>query len=237
MKLNKWKISPEYQRIPHLNKESNMTHDDICLEHDIEFPLKVWVQEKIDGANMGISWFDDAPIIRNREHILKKGYSKIKTPAKKQFTSAWNWVHSHEQDIKTIQKTWQSPITIYGEWMNYVHSIKYNKLPDYFIAYDIWSVEDNKFLAPDIVENLLLGTNISYIKPIEVQFNSLNDIITMSEKKSDYRDGIVEGIVLKTKTGDFLDSTWKIVNKHFQRRLDFNEKIEKNELQRKTRSL
>jgi len=29
-KLNKYKVSPEYQRIPHFNKEiSNMTHDDI----------------------------------------------------------------------------------------------------------------------------------------------------------------------------------------------------------------
>jgi len=35
-------ISPDYQRIPHFNKEiSNMTHDDIELESPITFPLEM----------------------------------------------------------------------------------------------------------------------------------------------------------------------------------------------------
>lgn len=161
-KLNKYKVSPEYQRIPHFNKEiSNMTHDDIQLESKVDFPINCWVQEKIDGANLGISWLNDGPIVRNREHILSKGYTKIKTPAKKQFTSTWNWVHAHEDDIKEVEKTWQSPITIYGEWMFAQHSLHYDKLPDLFIAYDIWSVEDEKFLAPDLVQSLLDKTEIS----------------------------------------------------------------------------
>lgn len=224
-------IAPEFHRIPHLNKDiSNMTHDDIQLDTNIKFPIDCWVQEKIDGANMGISWLNDGPILRNRENILKKGYSKIKTPAKKQFTSAWNWIHSHKEDILKIEDIWQSPITIYGEWMFAKHSLEYNNLPDWFIAYDIWSVEDNKYLSPQMMDKLLSQTNIKYIKPQKVTFNSIDEIVEMSEMKSQYRDGLVEGIVIKTGGVEFLSDTFKVVNKHFKRRDDFNVCLIKNKV-------
>lgn len=133
-RINKRIISPEFHRIPHFNKDiSNMTHDDISSDIPINLPIDCYIQEKIDGANMGVSWLNDGPIVRNRENILKKGYSNIRTPAKKQFTPVWNWIHSHENDIKKIEKEWQSPITIYGDWMVAKHSIFYDKLPDWFI--------------------------------------------------------------------------------------------------------
>lgn len=57
-------IAPDYPRIPHLSKSiSNMTHDDIELDHNITFPFTAWVQEKVDGANMGISW-TSGPVLR-----------------------------------------------------------------------------------------------------------------------------------------------------------------------------
>jgi atypical dual specificity phosphatase len=225
-KVSKRRVAPDYNRIPHFNKEiSNMTHDDIELELNIEFPIECWIQEKADGANLGVSFVDDVPILRNKEHILKKGYSKIKTPAKKQFTSAWNWLHAHKEDIQLVSELWQSPITIYGEWLNYSHSIQYNKLPDLFLAYDIWSVEDNNYLAPNIVDNLLSQTSIKYIKPYKVEFNSIEEIIEKSEMISSYYDGISEGIVIKFSDGRFCNSMCKVVNKFFERCNDFNTRI------------
>jgi atypical dual specificity phosphatase len=123
-----------------------------------------------------------------------------------------------------------SPITIYGEWMNFSHSIFYDQLPDLFIAYDIWSVEDNKFLSPDKVEELLSKTSIRYIKPRKMILNSISDIISLSEMKSDYRDGLAEGIVVKTSENGFLKDTWKVVNKYFERRDDFNTCLIKNKI-------
>lgn len=39
-KISKRQIAPDYHRIPHFNKEiSNMTHDDIQLELDIQSKL------------------------------------------------------------------------------------------------------------------------------------------------------------------------------------------------------
>jgi hypothetical protein len=218
-------ISPDYPRIPHLAKDiSNMTHDDIVVETDIAFPITGYVQEKIDGSNMGISWFNDGPVLRNREHILQKGYIKRNTPAKLQFRPAWNFIHEHEDDIKFVSEKCMSPVTIYGELMIARHSIEYNNLTDWFIAYDIYSVEDRRFLAPNVVEDLLSKTGIKYIKPYKVTFNNIQEVVEYSERPSDYTNGIREGIVIKISDDDkFVTQSFKIVNKYFVRREDFNE--------------
>ena len=80
-------IAPDYPRIPHLDKSiSTMTHDDIVTETGIQFPLECWVQEKVDGANLGVSW-TSAPVLRNRNNILKKGYIE------KGYIKTTYWLH------------------------------------------------------------------------------------------------------------------------------------------------
>lgn len=223
-------IAPDYPRIPHLSKAiSNITHDDIITESNIQFPLTAWVQEKVDGANMGISW-TSGPLIRNRNNILKKGYIETDTPAKLQFRPAWNWIHEHGEDIRKISKELMSPVTIYGEWMLAKHSLDYNKLPDLFLAYDIYLVEEDRFLSPDIFESFMSKTNIKYIKPEKVTFNNINDVVKYSEKGSYYRSGICEGIVLKISNGESVIDSFKVVNKFFKRREDFNSELIKNKI-------
>lgn len=228
---NLYDIAPEYPRIRHLNKViSNMTHDDIELETPITFPLTCWVEEKIDGANLGVSWTSGA-VVRNRNNILKKGYIEKNTPSKIQFRSTWNWVHEHNKDIQKISEVCMSPVTIYGDWMYASHSIQYDKLSDWFIAYDIYSVEDKRYLAPDIVEDLLSKTNIKYVKPYKVTFNNMDEIVKYSEMKSEYRNGVREGIVIKISDGRFIANSFKVVNRLFKRREDFNDvDIIKNKL-------
>lgn len=224
-------IAPDYPRIPHLSAEiSRLGFDDFVEESS--FPLEGFVQEKVDAANMGVSW-DETAILRNRNHILNKGYTKIRTPAKQQFKSAWNWVHDHEDDIKNIEKEWGCKITVYGEWMWAQHSLVYDGIPDWFLAYDIWSVDDKKFIAPLQVEQLLSKTSIHYIPTKEMVFGSLADVKLTAELGSDYRNGTREGIVIKTVKGDFVDKFYKVVNDFFERRDDFNDvELVKNKIKK-----
>jgi hypothetical protein len=218
--INLYKISPEYPRIAHLDKNiSNMTHDDIVL--DVELPFEGYVQEKVDGSNIGVSWVDSA-VLRNRNKVLRKGYIKKDTPAKLQFRPAWNWIHEHKKDIQYLSEKLMSPITIYGEWMVAQHSIHYDKLPDWFLAFDIYVVEDRKFLSTDLFEELMSNTKISLIKSKYMKFNSVSEIVMESELPSEYRDGIREGIVIKQCKNGWIDETFKIVNSQFTRREDFN---------------
>jgi hypothetical protein len=223
-------IAPDFHRIPHFNRQiSQMTHDDIELESPVEFPLECFIQEKLDGANMGVSW-TSGPVLRNRNNILKKGYIEKDTPSKLQFRPAWNWLHAHNSDIQKVSKLLETPVTIFGEWCFAKHSIYYDRLPDLFLAYDIWSVEDSQFFSPEVVESVLSQTKIHYIKPQKLVINSVSDVVKLSEMKSKYRDGLAEGIVVKTSNGRFLGDSWKVVNKHFERREDFNSELIRNRL-------
>lgn len=96
-------------------------------------------------------------------------------------------------------------------------SLFYDNLPDVFLAYDIWLVEEGRFLDADVVESLLSKTSIKYIKPIKMTFNSILDIVKYSEGQSSYRNGRKEGIVIRTN-----DNVFKVVNRFFERRDDFN---------------
>lgn len=220
-------LSPDFPRIPHLDSNiSKMDSDDIKLTSNIIFPFECWIQEKVDGSNVGISWMNDQPFLRTREKILRKEYSKSKNLSKSQYIPLWNWIYEYKKDIlKIINKIGIS--TIYGEWLMYEHSINYNKLPDYFLAYDIWSYESKRFLNMKDFEELISITNIHYIKPEKKIFNNILEIKELSEKISDYRDGIVEGIVLKNN--EFIS---KIVNSNFDRKSDFNDRRVKNKLNR-----
>jgi atypical dual specificity phosphatase len=225
-----YNLAPEYPRIPHLDKKiSNMTHDDIQVEGGIQFPLTGWVQEKLDGANMGVSW-TSGPVIRNRTNILKKGYIKKETPAKLQFRSSWNWLHAHNKDIQKLYKSLMTPVTVYGEWLYAKHSIYYDRLPDLFIAYDIYIPEDDEWLSPDKFESEMLQTNIKFIKPTKMTFNDISDVVRVSELPSEYRNGVREGIVIKLADERKITESFKIVNKFFERREDFNEELIKNKV-------
>jgi atypical dual specificity phosphatase len=227
---NLYNLAPEYPRIPHLDKKiSNMTHDDIQLDGKIQFPITGWFQEKLDGANMGVSW-TSGPVIRNRNNILKKGYIKKETPAKLQFRSSWNWLHAHNKDIQKLSKSLMTPVTVYGEWLYAKHSIYYDRLPDLFIAYDIYIPEDDEWLSPDKFESEMSQTDIRFIKPTKMTFNDISDVVRVSELPSDYRNGIREGIVIKLSDGRKVTQSFKIVNKFFDRREDFNEELIKNKV-------
>ena len=233
LRLNKLRnISPDYFRIPHLDKNvSNMTMDDIEFDSKITFPFECWVQEKVDGANMGVSW-STGPVLRNRNHILKKGYIDTNTPSKLQFRPAWSWLHEHNRDIRFISNELKSPITIYGEWMWAKHSIGYDKLPDWFLAYDIYVYEEDKFLSPKLFSYYMSQTNIKFILSNKKIISSVEELIKLSEDNSNYRTGICEGIVIKTEEDKYLDKCFKIVNNKFIRREDFNSELIRNSLKK-----
>ena len=49
---------------------------------------------------------------------------------------------------------------LYGEWLYATHSVYYNKLPDYFIAYDLYDRVDNVFYSRKRLLKTLANTSI-----------------------------------------------------------------------------
>lgn len=220
---NQKKILPEFPRTPHL-PYSNVADGDIVaneLEIDVIWKNNVNIEEKIDGASCGMCLYEGEPIIRNRDHILRKGYYK-KTAAKMQFASVFNWFYDNKDKFKAIGN-----YSVYGEWCVASHSIAYT-LPDYFIAYDIYDYKKSQWLVPPVARKMLIEAGF-HVPNLHFQGKLKQDLLSEWAKKSIWSEES-EGVYIKVYD-KMLTHRFKLVNKEFQRgRLWDAKKITKNKL-------
>ncbi len=127
-----------------------------------------------------------------------------------------------------------------GEWCVAKHSIKYNKLPGYFIAFDLYDRREQKFFSRDRFHEILQGTGIPCAPVIasrsfgpypnavlqNIQTNKAkkdnaftSDVRTLLDTKSRFttNDVLVEGVVLRIEDEDskWLEHRVKIVRPDF----------------------
>jgi hypothetical protein len=121
----------KYPRTQHLEGSRLQPGD-----HDLEqVPLRelrgryVVVEEKLDGANSGISLDDDQRLrLQSRGHVLTGG------PRERQFDLFKRWAGAHSA---LLEQACAGGLTIYGEWLYAKHTIFYDALPHYFLEFDI----------------------------------------------------------------------------------------------------
>eukprot|EP01120_Amphizonella_sp_Union-15-10_P007084 TRINITY_DN2359_c0_g1_i2.p1 TRINITY_DN2359_c0_g1~~TRINITY_DN2359_c0_g1_i2.p1 ORF type:complete len:145 (-),score=15.75 TRINITY_DN2359_c0_g1_i2:64-498(-) len=118
---------------------SGVARDDLLMdktEAQIFFSSTVIVEEKVDGGNLGISLTEDWNLtFHNRGHYVTSA-SAI------QWKNLDNWVKQHPGLFQVLT----SPdIVLFGEWCYQKHSIHYTKLPDYFLAFDIYDKSVQKY--------------------------------------------------------------------------------------------
>ena len=91
------------------------------------FAGEVIVEEKMDGSNVGI--------IRHRKGFsLQKRGSLVGTSEHEQFSFFHNWANQQRYDkIMALPEG----TLMYGELLYAVHTIYYDRLPDYFLAFDV----------------------------------------------------------------------------------------------------
>lgn len=210
------KIVPEFPRTVHLPWRANATRDDLIASEEecriiFESP-NVQVTEKVDGANVGMAL---GPVIRNRNHVLRKGYN-ARTPAKMQFSSIWNWYYEHEKCFEKLEGL-IGRASVYGEWLYARHSVEYDKLPDFFLAFDVYSVEAKQFLDPAHAQALLIMSRFPVVP--ELYRGTVRDFSQLeklayapSELSSKARR---EGVYIKVGDGNFVTHRFKMVREGF----------------------
>jgi hypothetical protein len=122
----------KYPRTPHLEGSRLQPGD-----HDLEqVPLEalrgrhVVVEEKLDGANAGISLADGKLRLQSRGHFLTGG------PREKHFDLLKQWAAAHTRALEPLLG---DGVTLYGEWLYAKHTVFYDALPHYFMEFDVRS--------------------------------------------------------------------------------------------------
>lgn len=228
-------ILPEYPRTLHLPHKPNASTDDYVASPEdakVIFEQSCVVQEKIDGANCGMALVDGNAVIRNREFILCKGYKKD-TPAKKQFASVFTWFYDNRDKFEKLAET-HPTVSVFGEWMVAQHGIFYDKLPSWFVTYDLYDYERHLFVDPKEAQvalssagfatvPLLLDGAISSYDQLEALCNQPSPFTTTAAR---------EGVYVKVRT-DKGFNRFKMVRQGFIRGEHWSQdKLNKNRLEK-----
>ena len=128
------------------------------------------LEEKIDGANCGISFGEDGRLyLQSRGHFLNGGYGE------RQFDMLKVWAECFRE------KLWQvlgSRYVMYGEWMFAKHTVFYDELPHYFMEFDLFDKKEERFFSTAKRREILKGA--PFVRSVPVletgRYEKLSDI-------------------------------------------------------------
>ena len=184
------------------------------------------VEEKIDGANLGFSINLEGTLrIQNRGQHLAPPYVG-------QFKKLSNWLSSHEG---LLFDSLDENLIVFGEWCAARHSLHYTALPDWWILFDVYDKRAGCFFST-VQRNIWAEkANVSVIHQIakkRFDLNMLEDHILNAP--SFYRQGSLEGIILRNENESRLTNRAKLVRPEFTQAIDEHwsrNSIEWNQLQ------
>jgi atypical dual specificity phosphatase len=145
---------------------------------------RIVVEEKVDGANMGIRLMSDGSIgVQNRSHFVtcKSG---------EQFKRLDWWIEQHTEQLHALLNNprW----VLYGEWMLMKHSVYYDRLPDIFLAFDLYDRASKAFMSREFLQRRLeesaakcccSAANAIKQVPLVAAFASPTDLLTAKSVK------------------------------------------------------
>ena len=110
------------------------------------------VEEKIDGANCGVSFSPEGELLlQSRGHYLTGGARE------KHFNFLKQWASTH---AAALQERLGDRYIMYGEWVFAKHTVFYDALPHYFLEFDVLDCRANAFLSTPRRAELLAGLPI-----------------------------------------------------------------------------
>ena len=203
-----------------------MSRDDVIYNEIADGTTTLYVEEKVDGANFGLSLTADGKVFaQNRSHYVSSGDHA-------QFSPLTAWIEEHRSALINIlnngqgNRTASQGLILYGEWVVAKHSIPYHRLPGHFIAFDIYDRKLQRFWSRSRFHSIMKGNGIPVVpiifegtlKSFELSSKAKtpesfrNDLVNLLETPSHFRvdGGKVEGIILRVddNCADEQGHTW-----------------------------
>ena len=146
-------------------------------------------EEKLDGANCGISFSGDLDLmVQSRGHLLMGGAREA------QFGPLKAWAAWLEGELLDIL---EDRYVMYGEWMFARHTLFYDQLPHLFFEFDIYDKREDRFLSTPARRDLLSGSRIISVPVLSEAWpgsdREINGLIRPSLYRSEgWRDALAE---------------------------------------------
>jgi len=163
------------------------------------------IEEKIDGANLGI-YFDSEGNL-----FLQNRGSYVTLPAAGQWKKLEQWLNPK---IDALFETLIDRYMLFGEWCYAQHSVYYNRLPDFFLGFDLYDKQEKKFFSTERRDNLFKKMGVINVPKVAKGQYSLSDMESLITQ-SKISDSPAEGLYLRIEQGDWLVKRAKLVRPSF----------------------
>lgn len=206
---------------PHLfaAKGAELPRDDKLLSASALRELlagEVTVEEKLDGANVGISIDSHGNVqMQNRGTYLIPPFSG-------QFARLEQWLRQHEDHLFDVLSG-NPELILFGEWCAARHSLGYASLPDWWLMFDVYDRRAGRFWSVAERNRLARQLGVAVVPCLfrgAVTPSKLEEFLEAWQ--SHYREGPMEGLVVRRDDGAWLHSRGKLV------RADFSQTIEEH---------
>jgi ATP-dependent RNA circularization protein (DNA/RNA ligase family) len=104
---------------------------------------------------------------------------------------------------------------LYGEWCYAKHTSFYDRLPDWFIAFDVFDSEAARFWSTTRRNKLLAKLGIQSVPEIDRGRFNLSNLLVMLNGTSGFGGTNREGIYLRRESEDWLLERAKLVRPEF----------------------
>lgn len=163
------------------------------------------VEEKLDGANLGISFDTEGNIrVQNRGAYLH-------LPSTGQWKKLAEWL-TPRTDALFVNLT--DRYILFGEWCYAQHSVVYDQLPDWFLGFDIYDKSTARFFSCNRRDETFKAIGISQVPKIDRGHFTLVELSELLSK-SQLSDKSAEGLYLRFDQGDWLAQRAKLVRPAF----------------------
>lgn len=175
------------------------------FERDEFLRHELIVEEKVDGSNLGISFDSEGGILAQN----RGGYLQL--PGNGQWNKLGEWLAFH---TNVLFDELSGRYILFGEWCYAQHSVYYDRLPDWFLGFDIYDKPSGRFLSSERRDHLLNKMQIFKV-PILARGHFSYPELKMFVSQSKLSDQPAEGIYLRFDHGDWLDQRAKLVRPAF----------------------
>lgn len=130
------------------------------------------VEEKMDGANCGVSFSSSGELLlQSRGHYLTGGGREI------HFTLFKQWANTH---AAALHNKLRDRYVLYGEWLYAKHTVYYDALPHYLMEFDVLDTETSEFLNTPRRAELLTGVPVVPVRVLyEGKLKSIKDLTSL----------------------------------------------------------
>ncbi|MDR1873927.1 MAG: RNA ligase family protein [Synergistaceae bacterium] len=186
------------------DKVLSLQERDEFLQHELV------IEEKVDGANLGISFDAEGNV-----HAQNRG-AYLHLPGAGQWKPLEQWL---TRRIDSLFEHLSDRIILFGEWCYAQHSVFYDRLPDWFLGFDLYDKQMDRFFSSERRDDLFRKMCINQVPIIArgcFTYMELEEMLAESRLTAQP----AEGLYFRFDQGDWLVLRAKLVRAEFIQSLE-----------------